>query len=101
MNGLMAIPNLIGLIILSGLVVRETNLYLKNDPKFNATTDQIDAFMGTHPGALDAQIHHTVDLSSASPALSETGTLPVVPRAGATTGAAPGGDAAASSAERD
>ncbi|WP_270255745.1 alanine/glycine:cation symporter family protein [Kocuria marina] len=105
MNGLMAIPNLIGLIILSGLVVRETNLYLKNDPKFNATTDQIDAFMGTHPGALDAQIHHTVDLSSANPALSETGTLPVVPpaespRAGAATGAAPEGDAAASSAER-
>ncbi|RKQ34827.1 alanine/glycine:cation symporter family protein [Kocuria tytonis] len=76
MNGLMAIPNLIGLIILSGLVVRETKLYLEHDPKFNATTEEIDAFMGTHPGALDAQIHHTVDLSSSTPALSETGSAP-------------------------
>ena len=76
MNGLMAIPNLIGLVLLSGLVVRETKLYLDHDPKFNATTEQINEFMGTHPGALDAQLHHTVDLSSPNPALSETGSAP-------------------------
>ena len=76
MNGLMAIPNLIGLVLLSGLVVRETKLYLDHDPTFNATTEQINDFMGSHPGALDAQLHHTVDLSSPNPALSETGTAP-------------------------
>ncbi|WHF22048.1 alanine:cation symporter family protein [Kocuria rhizophila] len=31
MNGLMAIPSLIGLVILSGLVARETKHYLRND----------------------------------------------------------------------
>ena len=76
MNGLMAIPNLIGLVLLSGLVVRETKLYLDHDPTFNATTEQINDFMGSHPGALDAQLHHTVDLSSPNPALSETGSAP-------------------------
>lgn len=40
-NGLMAIPNLIGLVILSGLVVRETRAYLKFDPKLEATDAQI------------------------------------------------------------
>lgn len=78
MNGLMAIPNLIGLVILSGLVVRETRLYLKHDPHFTATTEEIDRFMGEHPGALDAQIDHTVDLTSEQPALSETGSMPII-----------------------
>lgn len=45
MNGLMAIPNLIGLLILSGLIVRETRLYLKHDPKLEANREQIEAFM--------------------------------------------------------
>ncbi|MCO6392181.1 amino acid carrier protein [Aliihoeflea aestuarii] len=45
MNGLMAIPNLIGLLILSGLIVRETRLYLKHDPKLEANTEEIEAFM--------------------------------------------------------
>ncbi|MHB2264252.1 alanine/glycine:cation symporter family protein [Aliihoeflea sp. PC F10.4] len=45
MNGLMAIPNLIGLLILSGLIVRETRLYLKHDPKLEANKEQIEAFM--------------------------------------------------------
>ncbi|WP_209438665.1 TSUP family transporter, partial [Pseudoclavibacter helvolus] len=76
MNGFMAVPNLIGLVVLSGLVVRETKLYLEHDPKFNATTAEVDAFMGTHPGALDAQIDHEVDLTSPTPALSETGSAP-------------------------
>ncbi|MGB4137494.1 MAG: sodium:alanine symporter family protein [Microbacterium sp.] len=45
MNGLMAIPNLIGLLILSGLVARETKKYLDNDPKLRATTEEVHAFM--------------------------------------------------------
>jgi AGCS family alanine or glycine:cation symporter len=50
MNGLMAIPNLIGLLILSGLVVRETRLYLKHDPKLEANREQIETFMKGDPG---------------------------------------------------
>ncbi|MFD5225606.1 alanine/glycine:cation symporter family protein [Microbacterium sp. NPDC058342] len=45
MNGLMAIPNLIGLLLLSGLIARETKKYLDNDPKLRATTDEVNAFM--------------------------------------------------------
>ncbi|MEV7620892.1 sodium:alanine symporter family protein [Microbacterium sp. NPDC089321] len=45
MNGLMAIPNLIGLLLLSGLIARETKKYLDNDPKLTATTDEVNAFM--------------------------------------------------------
>ncbi|GAA2889995.1 alanine/glycine:cation symporter family protein [Microbacterium esteraromaticum] len=45
MNGLMAIPNLIGLLLLSGLIARETKKYLDNDPKLSATTDEVNAFM--------------------------------------------------------
>ncbi|OAH58052.1 sodium:alanine symporter [Dietzia cinnamea] len=46
MNGLMAIPNLIGLLVLSGLIVRETRHYLDNDPRLDATASQVDEFMG-------------------------------------------------------
>jgi len=49
MNGLMALPNLIGLIILSGLVTRETKHYLKHDPKLRATKAQIESFMAGRP----------------------------------------------------
>ena len=45
MNGLMAIPNLIGLLLLSGLIARETKKYLDNDPKLRASTDEVNAFM--------------------------------------------------------
>ncbi|HLV05788.1 MAG TPA: sodium:alanine symporter family protein [Actinomycetaceae bacterium] len=44
MNGFMAIPNLIGLLILSGLVVRETKHYLDHDPDLSATTEQVVSF---------------------------------------------------------
>ncbi|WP_454083521.1 alanine/glycine:cation symporter family protein [Georgenia sp. Marseille-Q6866] len=44
MNGLMAIPNLIGLVILSGLVARETKKYLDNDPGLSATLDEVRVF---------------------------------------------------------
>lgn len=50
MNGLMAIPNLIGLLILSGLIARETRHYLKHDPKLEANRAQIEAFMAGDPG---------------------------------------------------
>lgn len=49
-NGLMALPNLIGLLVLSGLVARETKFYLKHDPKLEANRDQIEAFMAGRPG---------------------------------------------------
>lgn len=50
MNGLMALPNLIGLLILSGLVARETKKYLDNDPKLRASREEIDSFMAGSPG---------------------------------------------------
>ena len=42
LNGLMALPNLIGLIVLSGLIARETKAYLKFDPQLRATAAEID-----------------------------------------------------------
>ncbi len=50
MNGLMAIPNLIGLLILSGLVARETKAYLKFDPKLRATPEEISRALQDEPG---------------------------------------------------
>ncbi|MGP5580445.1 alanine/glycine:cation symporter family protein [Glutamicibacter arilaitensis] len=50
MNGLMALPNLVGLLILSGMVVRETRWYLKHDPKLEANKAQIEDFMNERPG---------------------------------------------------
>lgn len=44
-NGLMAIPNLIGLLILSGLVVRETREYLAWDPKLTKTPEEVADFV--------------------------------------------------------
>lgn len=73
-NGIMAIPNLIGLLILSGLVVCETRRYLRHDPHFTATAEEIDAFMGEHPGSLDAQIDHQVDLTRPHPVLEHPDT---------------------------
>ena len=48
MNGLMALPNLIGLVLLSGLIARETKHYLDHDPKLRATSTEVDAFMDGH-----------------------------------------------------
>lgn len=50
MNGLMAIPNLIGLLIMSGLIARETKFYLKHDPRLEANRAEIEAFMQGQPG---------------------------------------------------
>ncbi len=41
LNGLMAVPNLIGLLILSGLIAKETKAYLIFDPKLRATAEQV------------------------------------------------------------
>ncbi|OFL67582.1 MULTISPECIES: alanine/glycine:cation symporter family protein [unclassified Brevibacterium] len=49
-NGLMALPNLVGILILSGLIARETRFYLKHDPKLVASKDEIEAFMADQPG---------------------------------------------------
>lgn len=50
MNGLMALPNLIGILILSGLVARETRHYLRHDPKLEADKETIEGFMADQPG---------------------------------------------------
>nr|WP_237564407.1 alanine:cation symporter family protein [Actinomyces sp. 432] len=39
-NGLMAIPNLIGLVLLSGLIARETRAYLLQDPDLRRPGDE-------------------------------------------------------------
>ncbi|WP_293770425.1 sodium:alanine symporter family protein [uncultured Corynebacterium sp.] len=46
-NGLMALPNLIGLCILSGLVARETRAYLKFDPKLTKSYAEVQEFVKT------------------------------------------------------
>lgn len=50
MNGLMALPNLIGLLILSGMIANETKHYLNHDPKLTASTADIEKFMKDRPG---------------------------------------------------
>lgn len=50
MNGLMALPNLLGILIMSGLISRETKHYLKNDPNLTADKSTIEAFMDGQPG---------------------------------------------------
>ncbi|MGV3072450.1 alanine/glycine:cation symporter family protein [Corynebacterium phoceense] len=44
-NGLMALPNLVGLLILSGLVARETRAYLKFDPKLSKPVEEVQEFV--------------------------------------------------------
>jgi AGCS family alanine or glycine:cation symporter len=46
LNGLMALPNLIGLLVLSGLIARETKAYLAKDPDL---TDPMSALEGSEP----------------------------------------------------
>ncbi|WP_051259974.1 alanine/glycine:cation symporter family protein [Corynebacterium sputi] len=47
LNGLMALPNLIGLVILSGLIARETKAYLSFDPQLRATAAQVEEWQRT------------------------------------------------------
>lgn len=55
----MVIPNLIGILILSNLIARETKAYLKFDPKLRATQAEIDEGLKEDPGyqAWRAQEH--------------------------------------------
>lgn len=48
-NGLMALPNLAGILLLSGLIVRETRHYLTHDPHLRATKEEIEQFMLGRP----------------------------------------------------
>ncbi|MHA3685216.1 alanine/glycine:cation symporter family protein [Leucobacter sp. HY1908] len=57
MNGLMALPNLLGLLILSGLIARETRSYLKFDPKLTATKAEIEAALAGDPGYQEWRAH--------------------------------------------
>lgn len=47
-NGLMAIPNLIGLLLLSGLVARETKDYLNFDPLLRKEPASVEEFNARH-----------------------------------------------------
>lgn len=49
-NGLMALPNLIGILMLSGLIYRETRHYLQHDPALVADKATVEAFMADQPG---------------------------------------------------
>lgn len=49
-NGLMALPNLIGILWLSGLIARETRRYLREDPTIRANKQEIEVFMQEDPG---------------------------------------------------
>ncbi|MCJ7857407.1 alanine/glycine:cation symporter family protein [Corynebacterium kalidii] len=44
-NGLMALPNLVGLLLLSGLIARETKAYLDFDPKLTASATEVEKFL--------------------------------------------------------
>lgn len=68
MNGLMAIPNLIGLLMLSGLIVRETRYYLKHDPRLEASRAEIEAFMKNGPGWAEWKQSESAGESTTPPA---------------------------------
>lgn len=53
----MAIPNLIGLLILSELIAREAKLDVEHDPKREASRVEIEAFMKGDPGWEDWTQH--------------------------------------------
>lgn len=73
MNGLMALPNLIGLLILSGLIARETRHYLQHDPKLTATEPEIEEFMRGRDGWEDWKSGNVVGSS-----LTHTGRMTAV-----------------------
>ena len=50
-NGLMAIPNLIGLLVLSGLIARETRAYLERDPHLRRRGDDFSSIPTEGAGA--------------------------------------------------
>ncbi|QIM17083.1 sodium:alanine symporter family protein [Leucobacter insecticola] len=73
MNGLMAIPNLIGLLILSGLIARETRAYLKFDPKLRASDAEVREALRDDPGYREWQaLEDEGSRDSAAPAQPST-----------------------------
>lgn len=58
-NALMVIPNLIGILILSGLIARETRAYLRFDPKLRATQREVDAALADEPGYREWRANET------------------------------------------
>src|SRR5699024_9389878 len=66
-NGLMALPNLIGLLILSGLVARETRAYLRHDPKLVASQEQIAEFLAADRGYRSWKQEEDASLEQAAP----------------------------------
>jgi len=66
-NGLMALPNLIGLLILSGLVARETRAYLRHDPKLVASHEQIAEFLADDRGYRSWKQEEDASLEQAAP----------------------------------
>ncbi|HIY66636.1 MAG TPA: sodium:alanine symporter family protein [Candidatus Agrococcus pullicola] len=58
-NALMVIPNLLGILILSGLIARETRAYLKFDPKLRATQEEVDLALADEPGYRDWRANET------------------------------------------
>ena len=51
-NGLMAIPNLICLLVLSWLIARETKAYLAQDPHLRRPGDEFSSVPGQEPAVL-------------------------------------------------
>jgi AGCS family alanine or glycine:cation symporter len=47
LNGLMALPNLIGLLLLSGLIARETKAYLQRDPHLTDPASALQDYVPT------------------------------------------------------
>ncbi|MDO5726855.1 MAG: sodium:alanine symporter family protein [Bowdeniella nasicola] len=81
MNSLMVLPNLIGLIVLAPLVVRETRHYLANDPYLQASVDEIGVFMAGEPGHIDdtdalASLAHIKEPHAAVEGHDEDGSSP-------------------------
>ena len=63
-NGLMAIPNLIALIVLSGVVIRETREYFKKYPKY------------VKPGSGEDEDPHRIEAVGCEPVDIESDTDP-------------------------
>ncbi len=67
MNALMALPNLIGILLLSGLIARETRHYLRNDPTLVADKATIEGFMADQSGWADWKAGDVVGSSHHGP----------------------------------
>lgn len=73
-NGLMVLPNLIGILVLSRLISRETRSYLKFDPKLLASQSEIDAALEHDAGY---QAWRTEERKLDTEVATITGSIPV------------------------